>query len=67
MFEELGFYQVRDDDYWVFYKHEKECPDITFYKEYKNCLIDGYDYGVYVDPKLALAIVQQMKELGWIE
>lgn len=61
MFEALG-YECKDDGLFILYDKDDE-HWFNFSKKYENLLVGNY----YVNRDELKAVVQQTKELGWLD
>ena len=63
MFKELGWKRAQDNDSVVSYYHKRYDETIEFSKEYK----EYYVYNLGIDMGILKAIIQQCKDLGWLD
>lgn len=63
MFKEIGWEKIQDNDNVIAYHHYKYSETIEFSKEYK----EYYVYNLAIDMGILKAIIQQCRELGWLD
>ena len=67
MFKKLGYKKISDSVNWLIYNFD-EIFEIRFYKPQQDISIYYYDETVNsIDMEELQAIIQQCKELGWLE
>lgn len=65
MFENLGYSVLIDDEYQICYDNKKENKGVIFYYEDVKFILRNSKRDI--DMPLLEAIIQQCKELEWIE
>lgn len=63
MFKEIGWKKTQDNDSVVSYYQKRYDETIEFSKEYK----EYYVYNLGIDMGILKAIIQQCKDLGWLD
>ena len=67
MFKKLGYKKISDSVNWLIYNFD-EIFEIRFYKPQQDISIYYYDETFNsIDMEELQAIIQQCKELGWLE
>ena len=63
MFKEIEWKKIKDNDSVIAYYHDRYSETIEFSKEYK----EYYVYNLAIDMVILKAIIQQCRELGWLD
>ena len=67
MFEDLGYSVLIDNEYEIYYNNIKDCRGIIFFYEDLSFCLKAPKNNKEINMPLLKAIIQQCKELEWLD